>query len=691
MVVQPVKPAVLIGLIRGAEALARGLLERADLDLIAYHDMAYHHLREKGIPVRRFLDFLSEDAKKAALANAHARGEAIRHTLRSGPLREAYGYGAAQWELLAGLVEGVQAKDLFAKMFLIDTLHFCFRETDLRLIIAPDEIARDTRPVLDAARRLGVASLHLLHGFPYGAINALNLSGLPIADVTAVYSQALKDIFARHTRHHPDRIAVTGNFEWDPLCRPPIPGMRERVCREFGLDPARPIITYGLTYHHCFSRIAAEHAGYARKITDAVLEAMTELSLRHPDWQFVLRPHPNDNEAHSTLPARAAEMGLGKVHIDQQTTAQACVSACDVLVCCQSNLGIEALFRGKPVVNCVLDEIAQPFFDEDMGRLFQEGDAVLHAWHAREIAPAIEAALCDEAARRDLLDRRTATLLRFNGFLDGQSTARVCELAVAMAANPAAYVCQTNRWPEYEAVLARLVPDDVRHVLVLGPDAAPLAQQVRECSPKAAVNHAAHPPADGKFDAVILQWPVKEQLRETMGQLADCVSEAGTLLLVAPATCTAGLARAGFVTDETSQAPGGATEDVLAIRARRRPVGPGPWAEKNNMRKEAARQANAEGEQLYAEGRLEEAACAFGAALSAWGGEAVYHTNLGTALYAMGETEKAWRQFQTALHHDPFDASARYNLRAIAPVVGRSEEAERLLAIFGADEDVPGD
>ena len=206
-----------------------------------------------------------------------------------------------------------------------------------------------------------------------------------------------------------------------------------------GLDPGRPIVALALTRGGRLSVATLNNPDFDLHSAHAALNAVALVAHRHPDWQVFLRPHPGELSRVGRLLARAQGLGLPAMYVDHGP-AHECLAAADVLVCTESNLGIEAILWQKPVVNVVLDVIPARVFEEGLGPLFTEDDAVLIARNEPQIADAVEAALTDAGTRRRLLDARPASIRRFNHVNDGGATARVCTLALDMIENGKDYV-----------------------------------------------------------------------------------------------------------------------------------------------------------------------------------------------------------------------------------------------------------
>lgn len=528
------KSAVLLTLLRGIERMAEFLLDHGDYDIIVLYDMAVPYLEKRGIPCRRLKDFLTEDQQQ------RARDEAERRAKAAAP---AVSEMRAQWPqfddvafgLLAGEVRELLDHRVGEEVELIEALRRCASETDLRLVVVHQDICRDTKTVVFAARRLGIPALHLAHGFPYGGINSITMRDPSASDIIAVYSERLRDMYEALGVPR-ERIVVTGNPEWDIHTRGHLPGQKIRACKRMGLDPERPVVTYALTYIDRLSTRNLTHAGYVDQTTEAVVAALAGLSKRRTDWQFVLRPHPNDPDAPANLANLSERFGLENVCIDTETTVVSALAMTDTLVCSHSNMGIEAIIAGKPVVNCAIDEFCKDVFEEGVGPLFLSDDAVILVRETEGIAPAIEAALLDPDARRRFMEARPETLRRFNYLNDGKAMERVCGVMADMIERGHRLVPPVERYPEFEPVLAAAVPEGTGKILVAGRSAHYVADAVRASHAMAHVEERGRPgeAAGGRFDAVVLADPVphSEDAWELFQAVRACLAGEGALVAV---------------------------------------------------------------------------------------------------------------------------------------------------------------
>ncbi|HOE66024.1 MAG TPA: hypothetical protein PLO62_05820 [Candidatus Hydrogenedentes bacterium] len=516
------KPSILLTLRRGVENIARTLLEQADVDLIVLYDDIEPLFTSLDIPCRRFLSFLSPAEMALAQLEARRRALAIESFLHSPGFDQrcaAMGFDPSLAASIRAAMTATIPDDFLQEIVYLDCLRRCDSQCDLRLVLVHQDVARDTRTLVEGARRLGIPSLHLLHGHPYGTVN---LHDTLHADAIAVYGEESRAIY-RAFGAPDDRIHLTGNPEWDIHFRPAEGSLRAKQCAPLGLDPDRPIVVYAMTFTHRFSAASIRAAASKNRVDDAALEALACLSRRHPDWQVVIRPHPNEFTAKDRWLARAQTAGIERCVIDVITSPAACIAMTDLLACVQSNLGIEAIIAGKPVINIAIDTCGGELFQDGLGPLFREGDAAVTVCEAAGIAPAIEAALLDPQTQETFWARRPETVRRFHSFADGKSTERVCRLMLDMMAHGDRYRIPVDRFPETEKALVEATPRGEGRLLALGRAARHVARMfeiVRGAEISACETVSALP--EGPWDAIIVSDPMPHD-GDAEGLLRDCL------------------------------------------------------------------------------------------------------------------------------------------------------------------------
>lgn len=711
------KPSLLLGTLRGSDRLAPAILAQADCDFLCLHGAVAADLAARGLPATALDAFLTEDLRRLALGEASRRTAAAAQVVRTPAFRERYGgLSDGAWERVTAVTLSTLERDAGEVILLTELIRHAALHRDIRALVVQEDYGRDTRTAVQSCRRYGIPSLHILHGIPYQTQAGHDVFE---ADVVAAQGTRARDALVR-LGHDPGRIVLTGGMEWDRYGAPLTDERKTAARAALGLDPARPVVGYASTFTHAFSAVSARHPAYHDATTAAVLGAFGELAGRHRDWQFVVRPHPGDTDGASRMAAMASEAGAPPVawSVDDPYDF---LAACDAVGCVQSNIGVEALLLGKPVVNVAIEAFAAAVFEEGLGSLFRREDPVEWAAAIDAIAPALERAMTQHAQR----DAAFLESLCFR--TDGGALDRIAACVVEMMAAPERYVRGPARLPEMERALALAVPEGAARIRVLGSRARYTAEALARLHPMAQIDWEG---GLGAYDAVVLSDPLPhsadaeaglEEARALIGPegaIVACayhggVREAEAILraglwgvesrsdvpLTAAGQFSLGgmdillsrldLVRDGLVAARESgpRRTGRLTEHVeaFAVRAAVRRDGPSAFAAAERAALERAEALNSEGEALFAAGDAAGALAQFAQAIAASPGYAVAHNNLGTALAALGRAEEAYDRVRDALHYDPNLPAARENLRALAGLLGLTNEAERLLGLFGRD------
>ena len=500
------KPAILLSLLRGIDRIAEMLLDRGDVELVLVYDLAAASLEKRGIPFRRFTEFMTDARRERIAMEVARRSKTIGFELHGNSMRTQWpSFDDVSYASVMDTVSNALLTDFFEEAVLVESLRHWAAMSDLRAIVVHQDLCRDTKTLMQTGHRLGIPTFHIAHGFPYGCHNAISMRDPMGADQLAVFSERHRALY-ESLGFPADRLLVTGNPDWDVFTRMPLPGHREGIAATFGLDPAKITVTYAITYANPLSPQNLKHEGYVAQTTEAVVAAFAELSRCHPDWQFVLRPHPNDPEAPKTLMSLAEQFGLQRVVVDNWSAPVSCLGMTDVLVCTHSNMGVEAIIAGKQVVNCVLDAYCEGIFEEGVGPLFLPDDAVIHVSRADQIASAVTSALLDPIEHDRFLKLRPETIRRFNDVNDGKATERVCDAILHMAATRPDSIPPVARYPEFETALAACVPLQAAQIVVEGCAAGYVMDAIHATRDN--VHVYATPSGTTVYDAVVLSDPV---------------------------------------------------------------------------------------------------------------------------------------------------------------------------------------
>src|SRR5262249_29877088 len=190
----------------------------------------------------------------------------------------------------------------------------------------------------------------------------------------------------------PDAVPLTGSPRWDAYAAIDAPARRAHrthAAQALGLDPGRPILVYGPSWVERSTASSSRHLLGLLVIYQGVLAAVSE----HPGVQLVVKVHPGE----FTRPGldRAALLagyagvarraGVERVVVTPGWKTEL-LAAADLVVTVNSNLGLEALLCGRPVVNV-------PLMAEDAGILFSPGPGLVALDDPAETAEAVGALL----------------------------------------------------------------------------------------------------------------------------------------------------------------------------------------------------------------------------------------------------------------------------------------------------------
>lgn len=392
--------------------LARLLAKEYGFDLILTGTQSLPALRSEGIECETF--------SVRATSTGDPRVEAVQRAkeLVKGDWVPSLppGVAAAPERLLEVMAEGAQGQ-FESAILLHEALSQLHQVSPVSLLVVNEDVTWSTKTAVLTARALGIPSLVVSHGMP-----ALwNVHDRIYGDVMAVHGRREADWYIANG-NDPARLVVTGTPFWDEHYAE-MPA-REDLCRSLNLDPLRPVVTYATTWVNDLS-LVNDPAAVATS-ADVLLRAVGSLQERD-EVQLVVKLHPGDprlQQTAETFLRRGAELGVTIAGLYTSGLREV-LTVSDVLLCEDSNAGVEALIHGKPVISLRTEPGA--------GMLFLDEDPVLVAHDAEELARLLDQALYDLGTRACLRDRRLRVLSDFSAGADGQSARRIARLAAGLA------------------------------------------------------------------------------------------------------------------------------------------------------------------------------------------------------------------------------------------------------------------
>ena len=279
------------------------------------------------------------------------------------------------------------------------------------------------RALMLEARRRGIASVGLQHGFIYR--HWLNYRhepdemaadgpdrGCPIPDRTLLFDKYAEQHLLEAGHFPSASVAVTGNARLDDLVaqcdalRPSRNGIR----RDLGVTPGQPLLV-----------LAAKFSEVSRVLPDLV-SAVAAL----PDMRLVVKPHPADTpEDYRPATTNSPNITIAGSDADLATL----LTASDAIVTMNSTVAIDGLVLGVPSLVIGLPNNLTPFV---------EAGAMLGANGVDAIRGQIHALLYDREARRAIAAAGEAFAGRYQLASDGRAARRAADEILALAAHPAA-------------------------------------------------------------------------------------------------------------------------------------------------------------------------------------------------------------------------------------------------------------
>jgi hypothetical protein len=345
---------------------------------------------------------------------ATERTEAARAALER-VAAEVYAFaGRRRVEAFLPAAARVLEEQLLEQMLVMEYGRSLAASGRLAAVVVHEDVTATTRGLLEAVRPFGVPSVHVPHGiYVKERLVGADPHGGAHTTVIAAGGAAQRAWFtARGVA--PERVVVTGNPAWDPLC------VRVRSGYPPLALPRGPIVTFAASWvgretpHH--ELIARQHARWTR----AALDGVAVLRRRDPAIRLVVKHHPSaPPETEAAVQTMAAEAGVA-IDLTLRGEAAPVLAASDVLVALPSTIVVESLLLGTPVVVPELD---------------YEGDAVLTTEATGAAVAAAAGRVLDGWGRSaEFAARRADFLARYNGPSDGQAGARVTGLVEELIA-----------------------------------------------------------------------------------------------------------------------------------------------------------------------------------------------------------------------------------------------------------------
>jgi Glycosyl transferases group 1 len=389
--------------------------------------------RAAGVPAESAFDLLDADAM-ARIAAARGAFAARVAALEPAFWRRFTVGDLSLWERMRAGFLGTLDDAAGKTAAVAAVLEALAARGDLAGVVLGYDMVPPGRAAVAVARRLGLPTVHVPHAvFPRPRVEMSFQGSRSYADVVCAPGEFSR---ARYLAAGaaPAGVMVTGAPRWDGYAAIDDAArvrMRAAAAAGLGLDAGAPIVLFGPSWIERSTANAAQHVAGGLAVYRGVLAAVRA----HPGTQLVVKLHPGElsrpglrTEALLTgWHGVAARAGADRVVVTGAFREELVASA-DVVVSVNSNLGLEALLCGRPLVNV-------PLIPEEADTLFAPGEeGVVALRHPDETAPALSALIADAGRRARLAAAGRRRVERWVHAPDGRAFERVAEVVARVVA-----------------------------------------------------------------------------------------------------------------------------------------------------------------------------------------------------------------------------------------------------------------
>jgi hypothetical protein len=277
------------------------------------------------------------------------------------------------------------------------------------------------RALMLEARRRGIPSIGLQHGFIYGSwLNYLHEpdemqpdaanpsdSGFPAPTRTLLFDEYARAHLEQHGRFRAPSLAVTGSPRLDALVRTAGALSRDdldRARRDAGAEASRALVLFAAKYRQ------------ARHVLGALVEAIAAL----PDVQLAIKTHPAET-VDEYAPVAAGRPNVRV--LPPEVPLAPLLRASRAIVTVNSTVALDAAVLGIPALVIGLPNNLSPFVDAGI---------MAGAANAAGIGTALRRILYDEQFRLQMERARSVYLRRFGMSATGEAAGRAADAIVEL-------------------------------------------------------------------------------------------------------------------------------------------------------------------------------------------------------------------------------------------------------------------
>jgi hypothetical protein len=380
------------------------------------------------IPVEALSRRRSMAGSRAIWRARHQVAEALLGSAALRAASRAAGYDA--WHLIAPELQGIATLQFPWSARAMDEAGAAMDLGRPRLVLTYAEAGGWGRAIMLEARRRGIATAGIQHGFIYRRwLNylherdemqpsaAMTLDrGFPRPDLTVV--------FDRVAAHH---LEIAGAFPRSSLAVTGSPGLDVLAARLGAVGSAARASArqaLGLADGDRAALVVSKRAQLGRwlPLLAAAIGDLDASTGRRGRTRLVVKPHPAETPA---VYEDAAGAGSSAVQLAPAALDLAMLlAACNLVVTVNSTVAIDAMALGVPALSVGMPNNLTPFV---------AAGGMAGVSHASELQPALARLLWDDAARADQVARGLACAESGGMRADGEAARRAADALVALA------------------------------------------------------------------------------------------------------------------------------------------------------------------------------------------------------------------------------------------------------------------
>ncbi|QDQ28911.1 glycosyltransferase [Chitinimonas arctica] len=325
---------------------------------------------------------------------------------------------ATEEAVFAELVKLRADAEVPAQVRLLEALEIAQESLDIRLLVVSEDVTAQSKTAVIWSKRREVPSLQLMHGValskPYTVHSRL------FTDRLAVYGQRGLESYV-DIGVDPQQCYIVGNPAWDGYAGRSADraACRASLAARHGLNPAKPWIVFATTWAAYLTALS-DPLAFSQTL-NVFLDAAGALREAGIEAEIIIKSRPGSGSAEDVAPLALAAGFAADDYCFAMTHTEDWVVAADVMVGADSNIQVEAMQVGTPVVNLL------NWFGLRLGPSFDADSGVLEATE-EELAPILAHLLASAETRAHLSAKLQAAAPRYNAGVDGLAGQRTAEL-----------------------------------------------------------------------------------------------------------------------------------------------------------------------------------------------------------------------------------------------------------------------